>query len=88
MVCDTACLPSGVPETLISDRGGAFTAQAFAAVLTRGRIRHEPIESTPGECALHGRDTYFNMQRRWDDDPCSFTTPPPRPSSRLTKPSS
>ncbi len=33
MVLYTACLRYGVPETLISDSGGAFTSTAFKAVL-------------------------------------------------------
>jgi transposase len=49
VVLYTACLHYGVPETLISDSGGAFTSGAFEAVLARLQIQHETIESTKGE---------------------------------------
>jgi hypothetical protein len=52
MVLYTACLHYGIPETLISDSGGAFTSTAFEAVLARLQIRHETIESTTGESYL------------------------------------
>ena len=47
MVLYTACLRYGVPETLISDSGGAFTSNEFEAVCTRLEINHEPIKQTP-----------------------------------------
>ena len=49
LVLSTACLRSGAPETLISDRGGAFTSDAFEAACARLGIHHEPIVSTQGE---------------------------------------
>ena len=35
----------GVPETLLSASGGAFTAKAFEAMWARLQIRHETIET-------------------------------------------
>ena len=49
MVLYTACLRYGIPQALISDSGGAFTSNEFAAVCTRLQIAHKPIESTKGE---------------------------------------
>ena len=53
MVLYTACRHYGVPETLISDSGGAFTSKAFEAVLARLQICHETIDSTKGESYLN-----------------------------------
>jgi transposase InsO family protein len=52
MVLYTACLRYGVPDTLVSDSGGAYTSNDFEAVCARLRIPHETIESTKGECHL------------------------------------
>jgi transposase InsO family protein len=49
MVLYTACLRYGVPNTLISDSGGAYTSNDFEAVCARLHIQHETIESTKGE---------------------------------------
>jgi hypothetical protein len=76
MVLYTACLHYGIPETLISDSGGAFTSTAFEAVLTRLQIRHETIESTKGESYLNWMETHFNIQRRLYDYQFSLTTTP------------
>jgi transposase InsO family protein len=76
MVLYTACLHYGVPETLISDSGGAFTSNAFEAVLTRLQIRHETIESTKGESYWNWMETHFNIQRRLYDYQFSLTTTP------------
>jgi Integrase core domain len=76
MVLYTACLHYGVPETLISDSGGAFTSNAFEAVLTRLQIHHETIESTKGESYLNWMETHFNVQRRLYDYQFSLTTTP------------
>jgi transposase InsO family protein len=76
MVLYTACLHYGIPETLISDSGGAFTSKAFEAVLTRLQIRHETIESTKGESYLNWMETHFNIQRRLYDYQFSLTTTP------------
>ncbi len=67
MVLYTACWRDGVPEILVSDRGGAYTANAFDAVCTRLRIQHEPIESTKGESDMNLVETHFNIQRRLYD---------------------
>jgi transposase InsO family protein len=76
MVLYTACLHYGVPETLISDSGGAFTSRAFEAVLARLQIHHETIESTKGESYQNLMETHFNIQRRLYDYQFSLTTTP------------
>ena len=76
MVLYTACLHYGVPETLISDSGGAFTSRAFEAVLVRLQIHHETIESTKGESYQNLMETHFNIQRRLYDYQFSLTTTP------------
>jgi hypothetical protein len=76
MVLYTACLRYGVPETLISDSGGAFTSNEFEAVCTRLEINHEPIESTKGESYKNLMETHCNIQRRLYDDQFSWTTTP------------
>jgi len=76
MVLYTACLRYGVPETLISDSGGAFTSRAFKAVLARLQIQHETIESTKGESYQNLMETHFNIQRRLYDYQFSLTTTP------------
>jgi transposase InsO family protein len=67
MVLYTACLRYGVPETLISDSGGAYTSNDFEAVCTRLRLHHTTIVSTQGESYLHWMATHFNVQRRLYD---------------------
>ena len=67
MVLYTACVRYGVPDTLISDSGGAYTSNEFEAVCTRLQIRHEPIESTKGESYMNLVETHFNIQRRLYD---------------------
>ena len=76
MVRHTACLRYGVPETLISDSGGAFTSRAFKAVVARLQIHHETIESTKGESYQNLMETHCNIQRRLYDYPCSLTITP------------
>jgi transposase InsO family protein len=76
MVLYTACLRYGVPETLISDSGGAFTSNAFEAVCTRLQIDHEPIESTKGDSYKNFMETHFNIQRRLYDYQFSLTKTP------------
>jgi transposase InsO family protein len=76
IVLYTACLHYGVPETLISDSGGAFTSRAFEAVLARLQIHHETIESTKGESYQNLMETHFNIQRRLYDYQFSLTTTP------------
>jgi transposase InsO family protein len=74
MVLYTACLRYGVPATLISDSGGAFTSNEFEAVCTRLEINHESIESTKGESYKNLMETPFNIQRRLYDYQFSLTT--------------
>jgi hypothetical protein len=76
MVLYTACVRYGVPEFLISDSGGAFTSNEFAAVCTRLGIDHQPMESTKGESYLNWMETHFNVQRRLFDYQFSLTTTP------------
>jgi hypothetical protein len=76
LVLSTACLRYGVPQSLISDSGGAFTSHEFEAVCTRLQIDHQPMESTTGESYLNGMETHFNVQRRLYDSQFSLTTTP------------
>jgi hypothetical protein len=76
MVLYTACLRYGVPDTLISDSGGAYTSNEFEAVCTRLQIRHEPIESTKGESDKNLVETHFNIQRRLYDYQFSLARTP------------
>ena len=76
MVLYTACLRYGVPHTLVSDSGGAYTSNDFEAVCARLQIRHETIESTKGESYQNLMETHFNIQRRLYDYQFSLTTTP------------
>lgn len=76
MVLYTACLRYGVPQTMISDSGGAFTSNEFEAVCQRLHIHHEPIESTKGESYLNWMETHVNIQRRLYDYQFSLTKAP------------
>jgi hypothetical protein len=76
MVLDTACQRYGVPETIISDSGGAFTSTVFTAVCHRLQIHHEPMESSHGDSYKNLRETHFNVQRRLYDYQFSLTTTP------------
>ena len=76
MVLYTACLRYGVPYSLISDSGGAFTSNEFEAVCTRLQIDHKPIESTKGESYLNWMETHCNVQRRLYDYQFSLSTTP------------
>ena len=76
MVLYTACVRYGVPDTLISDSGGAYTSNEFEAVCTRLRIHHEPIESTKGESYKNLVETHFNIQRRLYDYQFSLAQTP------------
>jgi len=76
MVLYTACLRYGAPQALISDSGGAFTSNEFAAVCTRLQIDHKPMESTKGESYLNWMETHFNVQRRLYDYQFSLSTTP------------
>jgi len=76
LVLYTACLRYGAPETLISDSGGAFTADAFEPACARLEIHHEPIVSTQGESYKNLMETHFNIQRRLFDYQFSLTQTP------------
>jgi transposase InsO family protein len=76
MVLYTACVRYGVPDTLISDSGGAYTSNDFEAVCTRLQIRHETIESTKGESYQNLMETHFNIQRRLYDYQFSLARTP------------
>ncbi len=76
MVLYTAALRYGVPEFMISDKGGAFTSNEFEAVCKRLGIDHKPIQSTKGESYLNWMETHFNIQRRLFDYQFSLTTTP------------
>jgi hypothetical protein len=76
MVLDTACLRDGVPDTLVSNRGGAYTSNAFEAVCTRLQVRHETVVSTQGESDQNLTETHVNIQRRWYDDQFSLARTP------------
>jgi transposase InsO family protein len=76
MVLYTACLHYGVPDTLVSDSGGAYTSNDFEAVCTRLQLRHETIESTQGESYQNLMETHFNIQRRLFDYQFSLACTP------------
>ena len=76
LVLYTACLRYGAPETLISDSGGAFTSDAFAAVCKRLELHHEPMVRTQGESYKNLMATHCNVQRRLFDYQFSLTQPP------------
>ncbi len=67
LVLYTACMRYGVPDTLISDSGGAYTSNDFEAVCARLHIQHEAIQSTKGESYQNLVETHFNIQRRLYD---------------------
>jgi transposase InsO family protein len=76
MVLYTACVRYGVPGTLISDSGGAYTSNEFEAVCTRLQIQHETIVSTQGESYQNLMETHFNIQRRLYDYQFSLAPTP------------
>jgi transposase InsO family protein len=76
MVLYTACQRYGVPEALVSDSGGAYTAVDFAAVCHRLGITHHASKSTHGESWYNLIETHFNVQRRLYDYQFSLTTTP------------
>jgi transposase InsO family protein len=76
MVLYTACLRYGVPETLVSDSGGAYTSNDFEAVCTRLQVQHETIVSTQGESYQNLMETHFNIQRRLYDYQFSLARSP------------
>jgi transposase InsO family protein len=76
MVLYTACVRSGAPAHLISDKGGAFISAEVEAVCTRLGIDHQTITSTQGESYMNLMETHFNIQRRLYDDQFSLTRTP------------
>jgi transposase InsO family protein len=76
MVRYTACVRYGVPHTLISDSGGAYTSNDFEAVCARLQLQHETIESTKGESYQNLMETHFNIQRRLYDYQFSLVRTP------------
>jgi len=76
MVLYTACVRYGVPGTLISDSGGAYTSNEFEAVCRRLQIQHETIVSTQGESYQNLMETHFNIQRRLYDYQFSLAPTP------------
>ena len=76
MVLYTACVRYRVPETLISDSGGAYTSNDFEAVCARLQIQQETIESTKGESDQNLMETHFNIQRRLYDYQFSWARTP------------
>ncbi len=76
MVLYTACLRYGAPQSLISDRGGAYISDEFEAVCERLGIDHKRITSTEGESYLNLMETHFNVQRRLYDYQFSLTRTP------------
>jgi transposase InsO family protein len=76
MVLYTACRRYGVPETLVSDSGGAYTSNDFEAVCARLQLQHEAIESTKGESYKNLVETHFNIQRRLYDYQFSLASTP------------
>jgi transposase InsO family protein len=76
MVWSTAGLRDGVPQTLVSDSGGASTSHAFEGACTRLQLAHEPIESTRGASSQKLMETHVNIQRRLSDYQCSLARSP------------
>jgi hypothetical protein len=63
----TACRRYGVPQSLISDKGGAYISEVFEAVCGRLGIDHKTITGTNGESYKNLMETHFNIQRRLYD---------------------
>ena len=76
MVLYNACRHYGVPESLISDSGGAYISNDFEAVCTRLAIDHQTIISTQGESYMNIMETHFNIQRRLFDYQFSLAQTP------------
>jgi hypothetical protein len=73
MVLYTACLRYGAPQTVMSDRGGAYISDDFEAVCQRLQIHHERIVSTQGESY---KNLMVTVERR-------ITPPPAVPERRM-----
>jgi hypothetical protein len=67
MVLYTACRRDGIPDTLVSDSGGAYTSNDFEGVCTRLQVQHETIVSTQGESYQNLLGTHFNILRHLYD---------------------
>ena len=65
-----------MPQTLVSDSGGAYTSHAFEGACTRLHLAHETIESTRGESYQNLMETHFNIQRRLYDYQFSLARSP------------
>ena len=63
----TACRRYGVPQYLISDKGGAYISEVFEAVCGRLGIDHTTITGKDGESYKNLMETHFNIQRRLYD---------------------
>jgi Integrase core domain/Homeodomain-like domain len=72
----TACLRYGIPQHVLSDSGGAFTADAFEGVCDRLGLDHQTIVSTEGQSDRNLMETHFNVQRRLYDYQVSLTCTP------------
>jgi transposase InsO family protein len=72
----TACQRYGVPTSLISDSGGAFTSDLFEAVCIRLGIKHKTITGKDGESYKNLIETHFNIQRRLYDYQFSLSRTP------------
>jgi hypothetical protein len=76
MVLYTACLRSGAPTHLSSDKGGASISDDVEAVCTRLGLDHRTMTRTQGDSAKNLMETHCNLQRRLDDDQFSLTRTP------------
>jgi transposase/transposase InsO family protein len=72
----TACQRYGVPQYLISDKGGAYISDVFEAVCTRLGIDHKTITGKDGESYMNLIETHFNIQRRLYDYQFSLSRTP------------
>ena len=63
----TAWLREGAPEVLLSESGGADSANDFEAVCTRLQSDQRTMSSTHGASDLNWIETHCNMQRRLYD---------------------
>ncbi|HEY5864848.1 MAG TPA: helix-turn-helix domain-containing protein [Candidatus Tectomicrobia bacterium] len=72
----TACLRYGAPQSLISDKGGAYISDVFEAVCERLGIDHHTITGKDGESYKNLMETHFNIQRRLYDYQFSLSCTP------------
>ncbi len=76
MVLYTACVRSGAPEHLLSDRGGAVISKEVEAVCMRLGMDHHTMTSPQGESYMHLMETPCNIQRRLYDSQFSLARTP------------